>query len=78
MRNKDILIAVGAIIFYNVISPVIATAGELAQTWMNVKIGKLGVEINKIAAENQSQGGTVNAVGFQIPTEEENDYGAGE
>lgn len=74
MKNKDLLIAVGAIVFYNVVSPVIATAGELVQTWMNVKIGKLGLEINKIAAENenlQPQSGVVNAVGFQLPVEEE-------
>lgn len=71
--NHPLLIAMGSLLFYTIAIPVLDSVSTYIQNQFNLRNVKLQAEAQQIQEEMQQPMGNINAVGFQIPTEETED-----
>lgn len=71
--NHPLLIAMGSLLFYTIAIPVLDSVSTYIQNQFNLRNVKLQAEAQQIQEEMQQPMSNINAVGFQIPTEETED-----
>lgn len=81
---KYVYLFIGGMVTYNIVMPLLESAGNLAQSAINVKIGHMQMDIEERQCEHEAACELIKpverqptaAVGFTIPSEQEEDYDA--
>ena len=71
--NHPLLIGMGSLLFYTIAIPVLDSVSTYIQNQFNLRNVRLQAEAQQIQEEMQQPMSNINAVGFQIPTEETED-----
>lgn len=81
---KYVYLFIGGMVAYNIVMPLLESVGNLVQSAINVKIGHMQMDIEERQCEHEAACELIKpvecqptaAVGFQIPSEQEEDYDA--